>query len=374
MRVKLTLLALTLIITGCGGGGGGGGGDGPGDGSGDLPDAPTATSAITGSVTKGPVNGASVSLFSVDANGDKSGSAVAGPFETDLQGRWAADIPDSLARPLLVESTGGIYDDEATGVSVTVGDRVLRSFLTEGQTTAPVTPLTEAVVKGAVKALAENNDATLDSAIIASVEAVQSTFGTSFDVLTDVPDINGSDPEAVKYALVLGGLSTLANDNLSGASATEYDALDKVDAISDDLSDGKLDGSSSGTAITVIAETETSPLTSSALSTSIGTFAVSESSSLETFLISVGTVVEGGSASLSDVLAFSGDVVELDLTPSENFALDAVTDNNCDGWQLNGDVITVGPIRANCELNVSLIRVGPDAVWGNFNWGEAVWQ
>lgn len=365
MKAKLTLLALTLIITGCGGGGG--------DGSGDSPEI---TSAISGSVTKGPVSGASVSLYSVDANGVKSGDAVAGPFETDLQGRWSADIPVSISRPLLVEATGGIYDDEATGASVTVGDRVLRSFLTADQTTAPITPLTEAVVKGSIKLLATDNEATLDSAINESLQTVQSTFGTSFDVLTDVPDLNGSDPEAVKYALALGGLSTLANDNLSGAVSTkEYDALDKVDAISDDLSDGKVDGSSSGNAITVIADTETSPLTPSALSNSIGTFAVNESSSLESFLISVGTVVEGGSASLSDVLVFSGDVVELDLTPNENFVLDEVIDNTCSGGQqLNGNVITVGPISANCELDVSLTRVGPGAVWGNFNWGEAVWQ
>jgi len=139
------------------------------------------------------------------------------------------------------------------------------------------------------------------------------------------------------------------------------------------LSDGVLDGLSSGETIVIINETQTSPLSGSALASSIGTFAVDQSSSLKAFVISIGTVIEGGSASLSDVVAFSDDDVELDLTQDEGFAFDAVTRNTC-GGTLNGTVLTVGPLSANCEVDISVTRVLPDAVWNNFNWNEANWQ
>ncbi|MBI4746449.1 MAG: hypothetical protein HY786_07915 [Deltaproteobacteria bacterium] len=70
------------------------------------------TTAITGSIFQGPVNGASVTVKKAD------GSAVAGPVTTGSDGSYSISIPDSaLSGDLVFESAGGTFTDEATGTT-----------------------------------------------------------------------------------------------------------------------------------------------------------------------------------------------------------------------------------------------------------------
>jgi hypothetical protein len=92
----------------------------------------------------------------MNAAGEASGEPVADPVTADENGAWSAEIPDSAARPLLVEATGGTYTDEATGTTVDVGSRKLSSFLPAGASTSSISPASEVVVRAARQFLAAN--------------------------------------------------------------------------------------------------------------------------------------------------------------------------------------------------------------------------
>ena len=73
-------------------------------------ETPTTFTTIAGSIFAAPVNGAEVIVK------DTSGNTVAGPVMTNTDGTYSIEIPDSvLASDMEVESSGGVFDDEATG-------------------------------------------------------------------------------------------------------------------------------------------------------------------------------------------------------------------------------------------------------------------
>src|ERR1041385_1044513 len=67
--------------------------------------------SMHGAVVKGPLVGASVSFFHVDAGGNPLGAAI-GTATTDALGHVSAGLP-SIAEPILAVSSGGSYVDEA---------------------------------------------------------------------------------------------------------------------------------------------------------------------------------------------------------------------------------------------------------------------
>ena len=244
---RIASLAMAIAIAGCGGGGGS---------SGDASSTPSAKSSVDGAVTKGPVAGATLYLYSMDATGNKTGDAVAGPITTAADGSWSVTIPDSVARPLLIEASGGTYEDEATGATVNAGS--LNSFLPAGAETAAVTPVSELLVRAAREHLAANAEATLDDGVNAGRDVLDDVLGVSFDPLTTVPATSGDDAAAKQYAAVLGGLSTQAN-TLSGST----DPFETVIALIEDASDGVVDGKKDGSNITIGDNAGTLPDTSS---------------------------------------------------------------------------------------------------------------
>jgi hypothetical protein len=127
---KIWALGLVSVLAGavlvaCGGGGGGGG-------------AP-ATSTITGSVVKGPVNGATVRFKKAD--GSTLGQATTGTdgsytFTTDYQG------------DITIEATGGSYVDETTKAATPLSATLTTVVKTSGnQVIGVVTPFTTMAVK-----------------------------------------------------------------------------------------------------------------------------------------------------------------------------------------------------------------------------------
>ena len=73
---------------------------------------PETTTAISGSVFASNVNGAEVSVE------NSSGAVIAGPVTTVADGSYSTDVPDSaLASDLFFRSSGGLFDDEATGAA-----------------------------------------------------------------------------------------------------------------------------------------------------------------------------------------------------------------------------------------------------------------
>ena len=84
---RIASLAVAVAIAGCGGGGGSSGG-----GATPAPAAPK--SSVAGAVTKGPVAGATLYIYSMDAAGNKTGDAVAGrlPQRLTAAGLWTFQI------------------------------------------------------------------------------------------------------------------------------------------------------------------------------------------------------------------------------------------------------------------------------------------
>ena len=337
---KVASLALAVAITGCGGGGGSSGGGG-------ATPQPAAKSAVSGAVTKGPVAGAQLFLFQMDAAGNKTGEAVAGPIQTAADGSWSVQIPDSIPRPLLIESTGGTYTDEATGGTVSAGS--LNSFLPDGAVTAAVTPLSELLVQSTREHLAENAGASLAEGIDAGVDVLDDVLGVSFDPLTTVPSTTADDPAAKQYAAVLGGLSTQANTISAGT-----DPFDTVLALIEDASDGVLDGKKEGEAVTIGTEEGPLPATSGDdLVQAIGDYVASNEdlSEISSFQVTAEAGANGAVSPLS-VSLLGGASASFDIAPETGYSIDQVT--GCAG-QLEGLTFNTDALQATCTLSVSFV-------------------
>ena len=338
MKVKLALLALTVVLYGCS------------DSSSTSPGSPPATtSSISGAVTKGPVSGATVNVYRMDSSGQAVGDPVAGPIQTASDGSWNVDVPLEVERPLLVLATGGSYVDEATGIQVDVSNRTLSSFLTEGTDTSAVSPLSEAVVRSARKYLSENPGGTLDESVQEGLSNVSKVFGSNFDPLTDVPDPSGTTVKSRQYAAVLGGLSQLA----STASGTT-DPLDTVLALSEDVTDGVLDGQSDGQPIAINGEDGDLPAVSTDdYVTAVGNYTSDpdngDFSDIQSFKVTA-TSIGNGTVSPSEVAVFTDDTVIFVLAPDTGYQVDQVS--GCVGTR-SGLSFETGSLAAACDLSVS---------------------
>lgn len=233
----LTLLA-TLVVAGCGGG----------SSSSAPPPKKPSTSGVDGTLSKGPVVNAEIRLYRMGDDGGPEGDAVAGPFTTDADGNWRADVRDSLPRPLVVVTTGGSYTDEASGNPVDLSDRSLQSYLPEGSTGSAVTPLTDMLVRQTQANIGSGDDA--ETALTNARSNLENALGMSFDPLTTRPlspdSPTSGDRNQRAYTAVLGALSHLANTLDPNA-----DPLDMAIALAEDMSDGSIDGKKDGVAVAV---------------------------------------------------------------------------------------------------------------------------
>ncbi len=224
------------------------------------PAKPAQPTAINGNVNKAPIDGATVNVYTLNPDGSR-GPLVAGPFTTDASGNWNGTYPAGAIGPFTTVSTGGSYSDEATSVVVTVGATQELEGLLAG-TSCSVTPLTHATFLG-IQAMVAGGT-TLAAAIPRATSASTTAFG--FDLLTTTPsDAATATASQKKYAALLGGLSTLIEDNFTAGTFASTPRFDLVLALATDLADGQLDGlDASGGAIDVATDatgTTTAPLT-----------------------------------------------------------------------------------------------------------------
>lgn len=335
--------AIPLLLLACGGsskssgssgGGGGGGGTTP------------VLEEVGGLVSKGPVAGATINVYRLNANGT-AGARVAGPIQTDSDGNWSAQIDAAEPRPLAVVSTGGSYTDEATGDPVTAGE--LNSFLPEGAETVAVTPLTDLLVQATREHLAANPDASVDEGLSAGRNTLAEVLSVGFDPLVTVPanpaDTTGADAQQLAYAAVLGGLSQLANNVAPGA-----DPFVVIKALVSDMTDGAIDGQAGGEAVAV-GEDELQ-IGGNTLADAIGTFAQENTdfAAVAVYVAAFSSVGENGSVSPQSVNVLGGGTATFTLTPGEGYNVSSIT--GCDGT-LEGNTYTTGTINANCAIDVS---------------------
>ena len=127
--VALAAASALLALVGCGGG------------STDAPGT-AATTAVSGSVVKGPVGGASVCAYSVDGNA--RGLALGKCVVTTDTGIYSLTVPTASGL-LWIEATGGFYSDETSGATTAMPAGVpMRTLLVAngGALSGMLTPLT----------------------------------------------------------------------------------------------------------------------------------------------------------------------------------------------------------------------------------------
>ena len=194
-------------------------------------DDPTPTNLV-GTVSEGPVRGATIEIFKIK-DGLK-GDFIIGATTND-DGKYSADV-GLYSGPVLVESTGGTYIDEATGDEVTfTGIRRAAVPLTSGGTiSVSVTPLTELAVRKAGSQLTE-------ATIRAANASISQLLGPDGDILKDQPfdvtqegdSADASDSEKA-YSLLLAALSQMGQDGDKTADQI-------INELEEDLDDNKLD-------------------------------------------------------------------------------------------------------------------------------------
>ena len=240
----ILIFSLSIFLAACSGGGGSSTSSG---GSSATPNtATTNTTAVGGTVSKGPVINATVDIYTFNANGTQ-GSFVVGGITTDAYGAWNANIPSTATGPFMVIATGGSFVDEYTGATVPLGVVPLRGILPAGATSAPITPISDAAVTSIQQMVTDG----YASSPATAFSTVQTNYLNSlgFDPLTVIPpapeNIATASADEIKYAAVLGGISTLANDAYSQLSAGG-NTPDRMEIIAQMAADFAADGSIDG--------------------------------------------------------------------------------------------------------------------------------
>ena len=212
----LTSLAVaTLVAAGCGGGGGSSGQLGvvttlaPTNGT-TTPTTPATTAStdttLTGSVVKGPVGNATVTVKKPDGT-------ACGTTTTNAAGLYS--FTTACTGDVVVEVTGGTYTDEATNTTKTL-DTPLKAVLTAsgGTVNGVVTPLTTMAFSYAFA----SNSAATRAAFDAQAAKVATQFGlTGVNLATTLPVVSGTTNA---YGNALKGISQYIRDNGTKTLAT----------------------------------------------------------------------------------------------------------------------------------------------------------
>ncbi len=204
---------------------------------------------VQGAAMKGPLNGATVEAFEIDATGAAVGQPLASA-RTDSDGGFSLALPAD-GRSFLVRSRGGDYRDEADQT----GRRFLELRPAEGLATVllpnegsvvALTPYSAAVY---ARALRHSGTGQFDSVYRQALD--QATAAWKFDPVTTLP-ANPTAPGAAvgaarDYALLLGG-AAVALQSIAVRFGLPQPDFALIQAFIDDLGDG-LDGAADGASV-----------------------------------------------------------------------------------------------------------------------------
>jgi hypothetical protein len=240
MGLALGALSVTVLVA-CGGGGTDSGGS-----------TSATTGSISGTVTKGPVGGATVRAFAVN-NGVKG--EPLGNTQTDPGGHFTVRV-DAYSGPLMLQVHGGSYMDEATGSRMNLLDTddmtcVVPSVnITADSKVAgiQVTPLTSMA-----QHWAERMDGGMTSTNIttANMRIGSAYLGSGMDIVMTQPidptvagSANGASIDAKHYGMILAAMSQEARQLGMTRSSSAL-----VTVLHNDAEDGVMDGMRSGAPI-----------------------------------------------------------------------------------------------------------------------------
>lgn len=191
------LAAAVLAVAGCGGGGSSG-------------------TSLTGTVVKGPVGNATVTVTKPDGT-------ACGTTSTNASGAYS--LSTACSGDVIVEVTGGTYIDEATNTTKTL-DTPLKSVITASGSAVDgvITPLTTMAFSYSFT----SNSAATKAAFDAQAAKIATQFGlTGVNLATTVPVVSGTTNA---YGNALKGISQYLKDNPAQTLATVTTATLKSSA------------------------------------------------------------------------------------------------------------------------------------------------
>lgn len=240
IRILGAVLVTLQVAAACGGGGGDTVVAGVGSGG---------TGFISGAVTKGPVGSTTVIAYGI-ANG-QAGAQV-GSTTTDVNGNFSMSI-GTYAGPLMLQTTGGTYTDEATGTTMTMAQGDVMSVViptvaagatTSGTQITPLTAMAQAIAKQTAGGMTDAN-----------IAAANTAMGSYFAV-ADIVHVQPMNPlvpgsgasasqDAQNYGMTLAAMSKYAQTvGMSYSSAM-------VTAFMNDAADGIMDGKAGSASISM---------------------------------------------------------------------------------------------------------------------------
>lgn len=225
---------------------------------------------LSGNVSMGPVANATVTIYALNSDGTR-GSQVA-QTTTDASGNYS--FTDKITGAIEVVATGGAYTDEATGASVNLTSTdEIRTFIADaaGGKTVAVSALTTLAAARA----SENASVGLATAIAAANQEVAGMFGLSgvdiSEVLPTDPTKTGASFSVSSSALKIGVMSAVFSQMAADQGLAAADVVKLLKNMAADYSDGRIDGSDTGTGLPVaLAVTPATAMTG--LSTAVSNF------------------------------------------------------------------------------------------------------
>jgi hypothetical protein len=218
-RMKSTALVflavvISAVLSACGGGGG----------------SSPANTTVSGKASKGPINGGTVTVYALKADGAK-GNQIGPIATTNVDGKYEINL-GSYTGNVLVEVTGGTYTDEATGGTKDNPGLSAAASGVSGNVYVAVTALTDIAVKYAGSSLTTAKINTGNN-IVSSMIGVNIINTMPVDVsVTGTAGMATLDQ--IKYGMALATISRMALDGNS-------DVATVIDAIKVDLADNQLD-------------------------------------------------------------------------------------------------------------------------------------
>jgi len=229
------LLLAFAPIAGCDGGGG----------EGSVSPNPSGSGVISGTATKGPVSGATITAWAINANGTK-GTQIASA-QTDGQGNFSIPMGNHSG-PVMLLMSEGTYLDEATGSQMSMHPNDVMTCvipsMPAGSTVngIQITPLTSMA-----QSMAQNMSGGMSEANITQAnKAMGQYFGVN-DILATRPldpIVNGSGTSATQgtrnYGMTIAAMSQYAkNIGMPHSSGM-------VTVMMNDASDSAMDGIMTG--------------------------------------------------------------------------------------------------------------------------------
>ncbi len=236
IRTMAAMVASLTLLAACGGGGSSDAGVGSG-----------GTGYISGDVTKGPVGSATVTAHAI--SGGLAGAQI-GTATTDANGNFTISI-GSYAGAVMLQVSGGSYNDEATGTSMPMlsGD-----VMTAALPTIAAGTTTSGIHVTAVTSMAQARAMTMSGGMTdANIAAANTAMGNYFSVadILQTPPMNpavagsgtGASLDSQNYGMTLAAMSKFAQtQGMSYSSAM-------VTAMMSDASDGMMDGKAGSTPV-----------------------------------------------------------------------------------------------------------------------------